>query len=216
MTAEEGSEKTCKNCAAKLQDDANFCHKCGTKVSAGQAAVRPLPKRKIDLERIYHVYSVVSNFPYKGIYYDNLKIEWFVTERERPQIPLEHAIDNYSNLSLAARVHPEQYIMERFTGDEVQLLKEYLRTVQKISCAVDEVELPISDNKRGYRSQPPGPGTDFFPLYAKQNYNLSFKVEGIFNVKTADERVMSDDRATVISKVPLDELKKYGEKKDLH
>jgi hypothetical protein len=214
MTAEEGTEKTCKNCGAQLPADANFCHKCGAKVISGEDVDRRPPKRRIDLERIYHVYSVVSNFPYKGIFYDNLKISWFVTEREKPQIPLEHAIANYSTLSLAARIHPEQYIMERFTGDEVQLLKEYLRTAQKISCAVDEVELPVSEDKKGYRSQPPGPGTDYIALYEKQSYNLPFKVEGIFNIKMADERVVSDDRVTVISKVPLEELKKHAKEKE--
>lgn len=216
MTVEEGNVKSCRNCGTILPPDANFCHKCGAKAISGEDADKKPPKKRIDLERIYHVHSVVSHFPYKDIYYDNLKINWFVTGREKPQIPLEHAIENYSNLSLAARIHPEQYIMERFTGDEVQQLKEYLRTVQKISCAVDEVELPVSDNKRGYHSQPPALGTDYFPLYKKQGYNLPFKVEGIFNIKTADERVVSDDRATVISRIPLEELKKYVEKKDDH
>lgn len=221
MIQGEGAPVYCKNCGTQLFVDSNFCHKCGTTITLKGDKTKQSENEviiegddKIKLVKLYHVYSIVNNFCYKGIYYDNLKINWFIPGREKPQVPFEHAIINYSELTIAARIHPENYLMERFTLEETESLKDYLTSVQKINAVVDELELPISENEKCYHALPSVSGTDFIALYKKENYSLHFKVEGIFNVKMADERVVSDDRATVISKIAPEDLKKFAREKE--
>lgn len=192
--------------------EANFCHNCGAKVIVDEN-IHNFPAEP-SLPTLFHVYSVVNNFRYKEIYYDRLKINWFYLNRETPQIPFEHAITNYNELSPAARVFPENHLKERFTQEEAQALKKYLMEGLKIRAVVEEYKLPIPDSEKGYRDSPAGPGTDFLPLHTKPNYNLAFKVEGIFNIKMADERIEGDDeRPTVISRINPEELEKYAKDK---
>jgi len=220
MAPEEKDPGFCQNCENQLLPDSKFCHKCGSPITSKENEIKPSDgeeiskgKEEIKLQELYQCYSIVNNFRYKGIYYDNLKINWFVTERKKPQVPFDQAIIKYSQLSTAARAHSEKYILERFTQMEVELLKGYLNSIQKISAVSEEIELPVSENERGYHAIPASPGTDFIILYKKQSYNLPFKVEGIFNIKTADEKIIGDDKETVISRFLIGDLKKQPQKK---
>lgn len=220
MTFGEETSGVCRGCGAQLLPDSNFCHKCGTVVAKKKSDPAydtvEIISGTVDTElpKLYHVHSTVNNFRYQGILYDNLKINWFIVGREKPSVPFNRAIINYAELNPEIRVNPESYILERFTLIEADLLKGYLASTQKIDADIDELTLPVSDTQKGYRSGPTPPGTDFIPLYKKQNYNLSFKVEGIFNIKMADERIVPDDRATVITRVSPEMLKKIVEGKD--
>ncbi len=89
-------------------------------------------------------------------------------------------------------------------------MTEFLLAVQKIKLITQDVSFPVSEHEKGYRAQPAGPGTDFFPLYKRQEYSLPFKVEGMFNINMADERVVSDDRVTVITKINREDLKRFA------
>lgn len=210
MSQGEDTAGFCQNCGGQLQEEARFCHQCGAPVTlAADVKTRffdrdGLTKRRqaVNLPKMYHVFSIVNHFRYKKIFYDKLKINWFMKDREEPSVPLDQAILNYSSLSTAGRVHPENHIKECFTSEEAEALKKYLAEVQKTSAVIEEKVLPISESEKGYRDLPSGPGTDFIALYKKQNYDLPFKVEGIFNVKMADERIVPDERITVISKIP--------------
>ncbi|MCP5109119.1 MAG: zinc ribbon domain-containing protein [bacterium] len=212
----------CENCGVRLLAEANFCHKCGAKVTAVSktaaavdvTAVTAVLGEQVEpkMQKLYHVHSIVNNFRYKDIPYDNLKIDWFVVGRRHPQVPYEEVITNYATLAPAARVNPENYIMERFTLDEATLLQGFLHSAQDIDAVVDEKELPVGANSKGYRALPPAPGTDFIALYKKKNYDLAFNVEGIFNVKMADERIVPDEQVTVISRIPTATMKKLKEK----
>jgi hypothetical protein len=211
----------CRGCGAQLLPDSNFCHKCGTVVVQKKVSDSAYDTVEIisgagdtELPKLYHVHSTVNNFRYQGILYDNLKINWFVVGRDKPPVPFDRAIINYAELNPEVRINPESYIMERFTLIEADLLKGYLASAQKIDAVVDELTLPVSDTLKGYRSGLTAPGTDFIPLFKKQNYNLSFKVEGIFNIKMADERIVPDERATVITRVSPEILKKIADEKD--
>lgn len=161
-----------------------------------------------ELPKLYYVYSLVNNFRYRDTFYDNLKINWFVVGRETPQVSFEKVITNYSGLSVTARVNPENHIKEKFTLEEAVLLKKFLVSMQMINAVIEEKLLPISKDERGYHDLPPALGTDFIALYKKQRYNLPFNVEGIFNVKMADEHIMPDEKITVISKIPDEFLKR--------
>ncbi|MDQ1352110.1 MAG: hypothetical protein QG657_2416 [Acidobacteriota bacterium] len=156
--------------------------------------------------KLYHVYSMVNNFRYKDIFYENLKINWFVLGREAPQVPFEKVIVNYSELSTAARIHPENHIKEKFTLIEAELLKQFLASSHKIDAVIEERILPVGKDETGYHDLPPSPGVDFIALYKKKPYDLPFNVEGVFNIKMADERVTPDDQITVISKIPTEIL----------
>ncbi len=220
MAPEEKDPGFCQNCGNQLLLNSKFCHKCGSPITSKKNEIKPSDseamskgREELELQTLYNCYSIVNNFRYKGIYYDNLKINWFVTGRKKPQVPFEQAILKYSQLSTAARAHPENYILERFTQIEAELLKGYLSSIQKISVVSEEIELPVRENERGYHAIPASPGTDFIALYKKQSYNLPFKVEGIFNIKTADEKIMDDDKETVISRYLIGDLKKQTKKK---
>jgi hypothetical protein len=152
--------------------------------------------------KLYHVYSMVNNFRYKDILYDNLKVNWFVSGRETPQVPFEKVIANYEGLSSTARIHPENHIKEKFTLIEAELLKQFLASSHKIDAVIEEKVLPVGKDETGYHDLPPTPGVDFIALYKKKPYDLPFNIEGIFNIKMADERVIPDEQVTVISKIP--------------
>ena len=95
---------------------------------------KDIPIEKTDLEEydLYQVHSVVNNFIYRGIYYNNLKINWFVINRKEPVVPFERAIENYSELPFAARVNPENFIKQCFTLAETESLEQYLASTQKM------------------------------------------------------------------------------------
>ena len=201
MTSEEKDAEFCQDCGNQLLPDSKFCSSCGSIItSKGKEETEP--------QKLYQCHSIVNNLGYKGTHYDKVKINWFVKGREKTQVLFEQAIANYSTLTAAARNYPENYILERFTQMEVELLKGYLISIQKIGAAAEEIKLPVSENEKGYKDIPPSPGTDFIVLHKKQNYNLPVKVEGIFNIKMADERVVGDEKETVISKIIVGDFKK--------
>lgn len=211
MTLGEGIPGFCSGCGGQLIPGSNFCHMCGSKVDVAETAHVTGGE---EIPRLYLVFSSISDFRYQGILYDNLKINWFVVGRKKPHVPFDAVIVNYSELSGAGRAQPEKYILERFTQMEADLLHGYLASAQKIDAVVEELKLPVSEGERGYRSGPPPPGTDFIQLFKKKSYNLPFKVEGIFNIKMADERIVPDDRATVITRITPEALRKIERKRD--
>ncbi|MCP4216714.1 MAG: hypothetical protein GY765_18835 [bacterium] len=215
-----GKNELCKACGVQLFPDSNFCHKCGVSIATGTPPAGLLGNVELQedspfshLPKLYLLSSSVNNFRYRGTSYDNVKINWFVFGREKPHVPFDVAIENYLKLSPAARIHPENFLRERFTLDEARMLKAYLETAQKIKSTIDEVLLPVPDLEKGNHDFPPLPGTDFIQLYSKTDYNLSFKAEGVFNLKLADARIVPDDRITVISKNIAGDLAKYSEKR---
>ena len=214
MAPAEGDARFCETCGAQLFRDSSFCHQCGMKITA-QNRVEDSPVEKKDLKdyELYQVYSMVNNFIYKGNRYDNLKINWFVTDRQELHVPFERAIENYYELPLSARISPQNFITQSFTWKEAESLKQYLAAVQKIKVIIQGCPLPVKGHVNGFRDIPPPPGTDFLSLYKKAGYNLPFKVEGIFNTKMADERIVGDDHSiTVVSGINIKEIQKQLKK----
>jgi hypothetical protein len=216
--AEEEDLRFCQTCGAQLFPESSYCHQCGMKVE---------PKKKVEISpvkqdlndfadfQLVQVYSVVNDFRYREIRYDNLKINWFVADRAESPVPFEHSIAGYKELSLTNRIGPENYIKQRFTLEEAKLLKHYLFTSQNVQVFFEGCPLPVNSNSRGYRDVPPPPGTGFVLLHQKSNYQLSFKVEGVFDTRIADERILGDDdRITVVSGINIKDLKKYLKEKE--
>lgn len=166
---------------------------------------------KMDLSKyvLFQVHSVVNNFIYRGSSYDNMKINWFVINRQEPLVPFDQAIENYSELPFAARVNPENFIKQCFSMAEAESLKQYLASTQKIKAVIEGCSLPVKAHVNGYRDVPPPPGTDYVILHKKSSYSLPFKVEGFFNTKIADERFMGDDHSiTVVSGISIKDVKR--------
>lgn len=214
MIHEEENSLFCDTCGAQIEPGSQYCPLCGMKVASSMKKEAFTGEDESHLPGLYHVYSVVNNFPYHSVYYDNLKINWFVVGREEPQVPFEEAIVNYAKLSLSAKVHPENFIKELFTREEAELLKRYLDSAERVSATIEACGLPVSEHAKGHRDFPPAPGMDFFILSDKENYNLPFKVEGVFNTKMADRHVVADDRTTVVTGISVKDIDKYLDKKE--
>jgi hypothetical protein len=202
----------CETCGAQLFPDSKFCTQCGM-VVVKKEKERPKPvKDDPTKEKLYHIYSVVNNFKYREIVYDNLKIRWFVKDREIPQIPFERAVTGYVELTGTDKIHAENYVKECFTIDEVDQFKKHLVTVERIRARVETCYLPFSGTLKGHRDVSPVPGMDFISLYKRFSYDLPFKVEGVFNVRLAEERIVSDDGATLVSSINVKDIEKLLKK----
>ncbi|NIM18400.1 MAG: hypothetical protein GTO45_40995 [Candidatus Aminicenantes bacterium] len=209
MIHEEEHSLFCDTCGAQIEPGSQYCSLCGMKVASKKKKEAFTGEDESHSTRLYHVYSVVNNFPYRSVYYDNLKISWFMVGREEPQVPFEEVIVNYAKLSLSAKVNPENFIKELFTLEEAELLKRYLDSLRKFNATIEVCQLPVNEHARGYRDFPPAPGIDFFILSDKENYNLPFRVEGVFNTNMADRRVVADDRTTVVTGISVKDIDKY-------
>jgi hypothetical protein len=213
MAPVDDETRFCETCGAQIFRGSSFCHQCGMKIKSEKETDIPIEKKDFEEYDLYQVHSIVNNFIYKGISYDNLKINWFVINRQEPVVPFEHSIKNYSELPFAARISPENFIKQCFTLAEAESLKQYLASTQKIKAVIAGCPLPVKGHVNGYRDVPPPPGTDYIPLHKKTNYNLSFKVEGIFNTKIADERIVGDDQSiTVVTGINIKEVQKHLKK----
>jgi hypothetical protein len=209
MAPVEDDARFCETCGAQIFRDLSFCQQCGMKFISQKE--KDIPKEKKDLKEydLYQVHSVVNNFIYKGNSYDDLKINWFVINRQKPIVPFEQAVENYTELPFASRVNPENFIKQCFTWQEAESLNQYLASTQKIKVVIVGCPLPVKAHVNGYRDKLPAPGTDYVTLYKKTSYNLSFKVEGVFNIKIANKRIIGDDHSiTVVSGIHIKEIQK--------
>ena len=152
------------------------------------------------MNELFSVHSLARDFVYQGKQYEEVKITWFVVERQAPLVPYADAIQDYGQLDEKDRAFSEGYINEQFSGPEAAALKKYLERRPDAATQVEEIELPVLPNASGCRRLPRGNGNDFYLLHREKSYSLPFKVEGYFSVRFAEPKVSGDDRATVIVK----------------
>lgn len=209
MAPAEVEPRFCETCGAQIFRGSSFCPQCGMKITPQKGQDILAVKKDLKEYDLFQVYSVVNKFIYKGSSYDNLKINWFVLNRQEPIVPFEQAIENYLELPLTARVNPENFIKQCFTLAEAESLKQYLASIQKIRAVIQGCPLPVKARVNGYRDVPTAPGTDYVILHKKSYYNLPFKVEGFFNTKMADERITGDDHSiTVVTGLSIKDVQK--------
>jgi hypothetical protein len=146
---------------------------------------------------LYSVHSLVRGFAYEGTRYEEVKVTWFVVQRQAPLVPYAEAIQDYDKLDEKERVFPEEYINEQFSRPESEALITYLGRRPELTTRCDAVELPVMGNASGCRRLPRGNGSDFIRLFQEKGYALPFKVEGYFSVRFAEPMITGDDRATV-------------------
>jgi len=215
MSAADNGVNFCTTCGAQLFPGSDYCHQCGMEIQQKTEVFAARERDEVGKYQLYQVYSLVNNFQYNGVFYDNLRINWFITERgNEPPVPFKENIIDYIELPFMDRTYPENYIRERFTLKEAKLLKLYLSTARKISAYIEGCPVPIANNLKGYRDSPPPPGTAFISLYKKSGYNLPFKVEGVFNTRLADERIIGDDASvTIVSGLSVKEIERQLKEK---
>jgi DNA polymerase III delta prime subunit len=154
------------------------------------------------VNRIFAVHSLVRNFRYQGKQYEEVKVNWFIQEREKPLLPFAEAIQDYGQLNEKERVFPEEYLNEQFSREEAEALEKYLDRQPTTTTRIEAIELPVMANVSGCRQLAAGNGNDFLALHKGKNYTLPFRVEGYFSVRFAEPMVNGDDRATVINRRP--------------
>jgi len=130
-------------------------------------------------DKLYRVISMIDGFPYGGKYFDGVEITWFYSERrEFPVIDYKKMVNRDSD-------ELESYIDEFFSLTEANRLKRYLdKHFKDITTEIEEVDLHIEDSKyKPLKSIPVGGGIDFYLLWKEEGYPLSFKVEGLFDIR---------------------------------
>ena len=167
------------------------------------------------MEKIYRVHSVANGVTYKDKMFNNVPIEWFIVGRTESLVPFENAIADYNTLDPEMRRDLEEYLMEQFSLEQAEQWRNFL--IQRSSKTwIEEIELPLVDNRKSFKKLEPLAGTGFYPVYKNKGYTLPFKVEGFFNTAVADESIQGDDKATVITKIDkktLDDFRKLSDEK---
>ncbi len=153
---------------------------------------------------LYSVHSLVRGFAYQGQIYEEVKVAWFVVERQAPPAPYEQVIQEYGQLSERERTFPREYVDELFRRDEAEALKRHLDGRRNVVTFIEPVELPVPANSSGCRRLPRGGGSDLIGLFKEPGYPLPFQVEGYFSVRFAEARVQGDDKQTVIVRRPAE------------
>jgi hypothetical protein len=209
--------------------NSNYCYQCGYKFNEIKLEFFTGEKvftfdNNIDtnlnndddtiIVRLFQIMSIVNNFKFKGQRYDNVKINWYVVNRKTPVIVYDKVAVHYSRMSGNERLGIAQYIDEKFTLREGRLLEKYIENTSDIKTVFEEIRIPIVENVRSFSNMIGVMNTSKISLYKKNNYNLPFKVEGIFNIKDAEESVSWDSQDTVISKNIRKKLENYMKKMD--
>lgn len=156
------------------------------------------------MNELYSVHSLIRGFAYQGQTYEEVKVAWFVAERQAPPAPYEQAIQEYAQLPERERAFPREYVDELFRREEAEALKRHLDGRRNVATFIEPVELPVLANTSGCRRLPRGGGNDFLGLFKEPGYPLPFKVEGYFSVRFAEARVQGDDGQTVIARRPTE------------
>lgn len=129
----------------------------------------------------------MDGFPYGGRYFDDIEIVWFYSERrEFPLVKYEEIIEDYNEKKRRNSTEKlESYIDEFFALHEATRLKKFLdQHFKDIVTEIREVEsIPTGPDIVPLKEIPIGGGVDFYLLWKEDKYPLSFKVEGIFDIR---------------------------------
>lgn len=144
-------------------------------------------------KKFYRVISKMDGFPYGGRYFDDIEIIWFYSERrEAPLVNYEELIENYKEKKQRNSTEKlESYIDELFALHEATRLKKFLdQHFKDIVTEIREVDsIPTDPDITPLKEIPVGSGIDFYLLWKEDKYPLSFKVEGIFDIRPVWRKV---------------------------
>lgn len=131
--------------------------------------------------RLYTVVTTVNEFKNR----QNVQFNWLRWDRAGPR-PYADLIRDYDPKGLA---YAEGAIDELFTEAEAIALKAYLDREHGEAgiTTIEEIALPISNNMAGYRANDVGGGgTDFYPLYEDEPYDLPFKASAYYDLRECE------------------------------
>jgi hypothetical protein len=152
--------------------------------------------------KLFRAYSYVNNFWGRN----GVPFSWYVVDREKPVVPYDQLIKDFSRLSEADKNHGQDLANELFTEVELEQFTEYLLRVDNVRVEAVEVRIPIE------AAETCG-GGDLYPLshiavssprreqdgfiqlgkdYNKdgysfmEGYTLPFFVEGYYDLRLAE------------------------------
>lgn len=145
------------------------------------------------MTRLYRAHSILDNFC--GC--DDVRIDWFVRDRQAPPAPYEEVIANYHELGVGEsspercfeRGYTQACIDELFTAAEIEELRAYLAEAHETELFVEEVELPIEGPMVPTGGLSIAGMTGSIPLVTEAGYNLSIRVWGYYDLRLCWETV---------------------------
>jgi hypothetical protein len=169
------------------------------------------------MTKLYRLTSVIDDWPHRGARHNNVKVTWFVCERDYdPGFDYATLLDR--PLPSDDDPYAQGLVDERFTRYEADQLAEYLRTAHDTDVEIAEVSVPINvgylDSEGRWITYMPvgaipvGGDCDFYTLSKHDDYSLPFKAWGYYRIdfedritreETENMRQFPGDAATVVS-----------------
>jgi hypothetical protein len=134
------------------------------------------------MQRLFKAHTVTDNFKgCKGVW-----IDWFVLSRDKPlDLPYSELVEGHDDGS-DAYFDSREAINELFTADEAQAFKAYIESTNTPEMVIVEpARLPYSLNTMPIRAIPLGGPQDSLMIWKRDGYPLRFRVEGYFDIRSA-------------------------------
>ena len=141
--------------------------------------------------KLFTIYSSIDNWWHRGQLYGDVSVMWHVGERQEPPIPYSQAIEGYEP-GASMIYYTEDYIDGLFTEEEAALLGKYLSEHHDTEIELEEVHLPVSDNRTGMWCLPIGSTQGMYQLYEEGGYDLPFRVGGWYDISNSREWTESE------------------------
>ena len=133
--------------------------------------------------RLYQARSLIDDWPHRGGRYNGVHVEWIAWDTDRFKGQYADLLTRYRDDDPYA----ESLVDELFTRGEVDALAAYLKDRHDIDVTITEVQLPIPTWKNGvqlcgHSALSFGGSRDAHMLWEYDDYNLPFKVGGVYDV----------------------------------
>jgi len=142
-------------------------------------------KEESETLHLYSAEAIESDFKRK---LDGVRLQFFCSTREKPPVPYEKAIKDYSHLPRDQKRKAEDRIDELFTEEEVSELRQYLNDYgDQPYIEVFEVPLPleVTSTLRPLKEMGGLERRGIFPLEIKEECSLSVDVCVFYDLKEA-------------------------------
>ena len=131
---------------------------------------------------LFEVKSIMPTFKYRGAMFKNVKVHWFVTDRETPAVDPKSWID----FEKAADIrYSLSAVDELFFKDEAEKLMAYLKEFHEEDMPIINPASDIPHNVLPLRAMVVGGLSGFVDL--DEDYELPFEVTGWFTVEGCEQ-----------------------------
>lgn len=146
------------------------------------------------MNRRYRAWLIVENFPHREKIYKKVYILLF---REDPEGLIDQykdkfasLIKNYEQLNEFRKSLAELRFLELFTWHEIEEMKPYFENLPKTIFHYEEVKLPIDPDIAPCGNIAVVRDDDFIMFSRDENYRLSFRVRGYYDVEDTEYPVL--------------------------